>query len=287
MNIPSPHTTPTSSTISSSFPPFTHPEPSALSASPALPSSLLSSLFLRVLCGRSRILAILAAILAVFAATVAILAADLAVFAAIIATFAAHRQRHIRQTRLNSRSGRRTRPLRIEKRQKRQCSPFQSTLPSTTAAPPRISRLHSPPGVARSSTSCHNVTAHADHCGQIRLSDPSASPDAGAGETSPAAKSHNAWDTFTSAHRGVRGSPADQPQSVSVRCSPNGCRPGYSFLISFAGYHQPCAVRLACAISDVLMPPILPLQIPLEVIFSSRLRISVRPIWPRPGYPSG
>src|SRR5689334_18273353 len=62
---------------------------------------------------------------------IAIHAATLAVFAATLATFAAHRQRHSRQTPLNPRCDRRSSQYNIEKRQKRQCSPSQSTLPAS------------------------------------------------------------------------------------------------------------------------------------------------------------
>src|SRR5690242_10588234 len=64
---------------------------------------------------------------------IAIPVATLAVFATHLAVFAAHCQRQSPQTRLNSGTERRTRPMRIEKRQKRQCSPSQSTLPSAAA----------------------------------------------------------------------------------------------------------------------------------------------------------
>ncbi len=231
MNIPASHSTPASSAVSFPFPAFLRVRFSSL-------SSLLSSSAPSAVRFPYRL--------------IAIRIATLAVFAAIVATFATTWRWQTRQTRLKSgpESGRHQ--IRIEKRQKRQCSPRRSTLACVTAAPRRISRPHSPLGVARSSTSCRNVTAHADHCGRIRLSDPAAPPDAGARETSPAAKSHNAWDARTTTSRGARNSRAGQPQLVSVRCSPNGCRPGYYLLISPGGYHQSCAARLACAISTVL-----------------------------------
>src|SRR5690348_2554944 len=150
MNIHSPHPTPAPSTVSfppfPPFPPFPHPESSALPASPALPSLFSpppTSVSLRVLCGRSRTLATLAT----FVANLAVFAAIVATFAAIVAVFAAHRQWQIQQTRLKSGPESRRHQIRIEKRQKRQCSPRWSTLPSAAAAPRRISRLHSPLGV--------------------------------------------------------------------------------------------------------------------------------------------
>jgi len=260
MNIPSLRPTPASSAMPFSFPPFSfppfppflHPEPpssSALSASsavhfsPLLPSS---SVFLRVLCGGSRTLATLATL-----APIGLPFLPRAL--PFLATFAAHWQCQTRQIRLNSRSGRRTRSIHIEKRQKRQCSPSQSTLPSATAALHRASRPHSPLGVARSSTNRRDVTAYARHLARIPLRDLLAPPIARARETSPAVKSHDAWDTRATAILSAYGSHAAQPQSVSVRCSPNGYHSGYSFLILLAGYHLACAARLACAISDVLM----------------------------------
>jgi len=123
MNIHSPHPTPAPSTVS--FPPFPHPESSALPASPALPSLFSpppTSVSLRVLCGRSRTLA-----------TLATFVANLAVFAAIVATFAATWRWQTQQTRLKSGPESRRHQIRIEKRQKRQCSPRWSTLACVTA----------------------------------------------------------------------------------------------------------------------------------------------------------
>jgi hypothetical protein len=259
MNIHSPRPPSASPAVSSPFPPFLRSEPSssspsspssppnsATSASSAVHFSPPSSVFLRVLCGGSRTLA-------TFATFAPIGLPFLPRALPFLATFAAHWQCQTRQIRLNSRSGRRARQIHIKKRQKRQCSLRRSTLPSATAAPRRLSPLHSPLGVARSSTGCRNVTVQAPHHAQIRPRDLPVPPDARARATPPGAKPHGAWAMLTVSKHSICGSRADQPQSVSVRCSPNGHCPGYSFLILLAGYHLACAARLACAISNVLM----------------------------------
>jgi len=117
MSIHPPRSTPASSRLSPSFPPYLRIA-SRLFPPPATgaPPASAAVRFLRI---GSHLIAIPVATLAVFAATFAV--------------FAAHCQRQFQQTPLNSRIERRTRPMRIEKRQKRQCSPIQSTLPCVTA----------------------------------------------------------------------------------------------------------------------------------------------------------
>ncbi len=204
-----------------------------------------------------------------------------------LAVFAIHRHRQPRQTPLNSRLTRETHPIQCEKRQKRQCSPIQSTLPPATAARRLASRHGSHLVLACLSATGRNVTERGGEYVRIHPYDLPMSPDAAVGATLPAAKSHGAWVTRTSLRRGTRGSCAAPPAAASVRCSPNGYDSGYSFLISPAGYHLACAARLACAISNVLMRLFVPLQILALVLFPSRLRISSRLIWLSIGVPSG
>ena len=170
-----------------------------------------------------------------------------------LAAFAANRQRQTQQTPLNSRPASETHPAQGEKRQKRQCSPIQSTLPSITTA----RRLASRPGshlvlaclsaTRRNVTECRGEHARIHPYGLLKPPDPAAE------ETSSTTKSHGAWVTCASLRRDAYGSCATSPTAVSVRCSPNGYYPGYYLLISPAGYHLACAGRLACAISTVLM----------------------------------
>src|SRR5690348_8377495 len=153
MSIHPPHSTPASSRLSPPFPPYLRIA-SRLFPPPATgaPPASAAVRFLRI---GSHLIAIPVATLAVFAATFAV--------------FAAHCQRQFQQTRLNSRIERRTRPMRIEKRQKRQCSPIQSTLPAAITRD-RGPRPRSPLGVAQSSAYFQDATAYEDTRRQIRRS---------------------------------------------------------------------------------------------------------------------